>query len=134
MVATPGRLIDFVEEGSISIEEVSYFVLDEADRMLDMGFAPQIREILYHMKQPKQSLMFSATWPFEIKQLADRYLTNPASLQIGALERTINDSIKQEVKIVAYRDKFKELLRDLQSTQERRLIFVQRKIDCERIC
>lgn len=50
------------------------------------------------------------------------------------MERTINDSIKQEVKIVAYRDKFKELLKDLNSTQERRLIFVQRKIDCERIC
>lgn len=64
LVATPGRLIDFIEEGSISIEDVSYFVLDEADRMLDMGFAPQIREILYSMKQPKQSLMFSATWPY----------------------------------------------------------------------
>ncbi len=85
--------------------------------MLDMGFAPQIREILFNMKKKKQSLMFSATWPFEIKQLADRYLTNPACLQIGALERTINDSIKQEVRIVAFRDKFKELMKDLQTTQ-----------------
>jgi ATP-dependent RNA helicase DDX5/DBP2 len=134
LVATPGRLIDFIQEDSISVEHVSYFVLDEADRMLDMGFAPQIREILSHMKKSKQSLMFSATWPFEIKQLADRYLTNPVSLQIGILERTINDSIKQDIKIVSYRDKFRELQKDLLRTTERRLIFVQRKIDCERIC
>lgn len=103
LVATPGRLIDFINEGSVNVEDVTYFVLDEADRMLDMGFAPQIREILYNMKAKRQSLMFSATWPFEIKQLADRYLTNPANLQIGVLERSINESISQEVKIVPSR-------------------------------
>lgn len=83
LVATPGRLIDFILEGTIDLKNVCYFVLDEADMMLDMGFSPQIREICNSLTRPKQSLMFSATWPTSIRDLASRYLNNPVHLVIG---------------------------------------------------
>lgn len=83
LVATPGRLIDFILEGTISLENVCYFVLDEADMMLDMGFSPQIREICTNLTRPKQSCMFSATWPFAIRDLAAKYLNNAVCLMIG---------------------------------------------------
>ena len=68
--ATPGRLVDLIERGRISLANIRYLVLDEADRMLDMGFEPQIRKIIGQIRPDRQTLMFSATWPKDVQRLA----------------------------------------------------------------
>lgn len=70
VIATPGRLIDMLETGKTNLRRVTYLVLDEADRMLDMGFEPQIRKIIGQIRPDRQTLMFSATWPNDVKKLA----------------------------------------------------------------
>lgn len=77
IVATPGRLNDFLESKDINIEGVTYLVLDEADRMLDLGFEPQIRKILSYLRPQRQTVMTSATWPYAISDLAQHYMANP---------------------------------------------------------
>lgn len=77
LIATPGRLIDLLNERKISMERINYLVLDEADRMLDMGFEPQIKQILSQINQTRQLCMFSATWPKEIERLANSFMKNP---------------------------------------------------------
>lgn len=77
MIATPGRLIDFLESGATNLNRVTYLVLDEADRMLDMGFEPQIRKIIEQIRPDRQTVMFSATWPKEVQNLARDFLVNP---------------------------------------------------------
>lgn len=67
IVATPGRLIDFLESGDTNLKRVTYMVLDEADRMLDMGFEPQIRKIMGQIRPDRQTMMFTATWPKEVR-------------------------------------------------------------------
>lgn len=76
IIACPGRLIDFVEENSITLQNITYLVLDEADRMLDMGFEPQIRKIVDKIPKDRQTLMWSATWPKEVRRLAEDFLVN----------------------------------------------------------
>lgn len=71
MIATPGRLIDFLESGDTNLKRVSYLVIDEADRMLDMGFIPQIEKIVAYVRKDRQTLMWSATWPHEVRKLAE---------------------------------------------------------------
>lgn len=70
VIATPGRLIDMLESGKTNLRRVTYLVMDEADRMLDMGFEPQIRKIVSQIRPDRQTLMFSATWPKEVQRLA----------------------------------------------------------------
>ncbi|KAL1503749.1 hypothetical protein AB1Y20_012218 [Prymnesium parvum] len=84
VVATPGRLYDFINSGQVELDEVQYVVLDEADRMLDMGFEPQIREVLKQVpRDRRQMLMFSATWPEEVRVLAAKLLREPCKVTIG---------------------------------------------------
>ena len=71
VIATPGRLIDFLESGDTNLKRVSFLVIDEADRMLDMGFVPQIEKIVEYIRKDRQTLMWSATWPREIRNLAE---------------------------------------------------------------
>lgn len=71
MIATPGRLIDMLESGKTNLRRVTYLVMDEADRMLDMGFEPQIRKIVSQIRPDRQTLMFSATWPKDVQKLAN---------------------------------------------------------------
>jgi ATP-dependent RNA helicase RhlE len=85
VVACPGRLLDLLGEGAINLSNVEVLVLDEADRMCDMGFLPDIRRILQVVPQRRQTLFFSATMPEEIRELADRILTNPVTVQIGMI-------------------------------------------------
>lgn len=95
VVATPGRLIDFIESGQVSMTRVNFLVLDEADQMLDMGFEPQIRKIICSLTPERQTMMFSATWPKEIQKLAADFLVNPVHMIIGSKELTTNSNIKQ---------------------------------------
>jgi ATP-dependent RNA helicase DDX5/DBP2 len=91
LIATPGRLIDFLEKKSVYLKRVFYFVLDEADRMLDMGFMPQVQEISKHIKESRQTLLWSATWPKEVEQLSKEVCNDkPARLTIGSENLTVN--------------------------------------------
>jgi len=83
IVATPGRLIDHLKQGTFNLKHVHTLVLDEADRMLDMGFLPDIRYILMHLPEKKQTMLFSATFPPEIQQLANQFLTDPAMVDLA---------------------------------------------------
>lgn len=83
VIATPGRLIDHLQQGNTTLSNGSFVVLDEADRMLDFGFEPQIRQILHSMRPDRQTLLFSATMPEEIEALAKEYLNNPVHITVG---------------------------------------------------
>src|SRR5690606_19314591 len=83
VVATPGRLLDHVGQRTIDLSKVEFLVLDEADRMLDMGFIHDIKKILALLPKNRQNLLFSATFAPEIKKLADGFLTNPATIEVA---------------------------------------------------
>jgi ATP-dependent RNA helicase DDX5/DBP2 len=86
VIACPGRLIDFLESGTTNLKRVTYLVLDEADRMLDMGFEDQIRKICSQIRPDRQTLLWSATWPKEIQALARDFTRDPFQVTIGSLE------------------------------------------------
>ncbi|HEX6608816.1 MAG TPA: DEAD/DEAH box helicase, partial [Chloroflexia bacterium] len=86
VVACPGRLIDHISESTIALARVETLVLDEADRMFDMGFLPDIRRILKHLPAERQTLLFSATMPADIRRLAQEVLRNPITVQVGTME------------------------------------------------
>jgi len=113
LVATPGRLVDLMERGKIGVDQIKYLILDEADRMLDMGFEPQIRRIVEQDNMPKtkdrQTLMFSATFPKEIQMLARDFLHNYVFLAVGRVGST-SENITQKVVWVEEEDKRSFLL------------------------
>ena len=111
LVATPGRLLDLINQKFVDLREIEFFVLDEADRMLDMGFIHDIRKILPLLPKKRQTLFFSATMPPEIAQLADSILYNPAKVAVSPPSSTV-DSIVQSLYMVEKVDK-KDLLIDL---------------------
>src|SRR3954468_6597285 len=108
MVATPGRLVDYLQERTISLQDISILVLDEVDRMLDMGFLPVVKDIIARCPRERQTLFFSATVPPEIQAVASFALRNPAKVEIGAA-RSVNNSITRALYPVAGIQKF-ELL------------------------
>lgn len=96
VVATPGRLNDILEMKKIDFRQISLLVLDEADRMLDMGFEPQIRKIVNEIPARRQTLMYTATWPKEVRKIAGDLLVNPVQVNIGKVdELAANKSITQ---------------------------------------
>ncbi|MGQ3092192.1 MAG: DEAD/DEAH box helicase [Roseateles sp.] len=111
LVATPGRLLDHAQQGTLDLSQVQILVLDEADRMLDMGFVHDIKKVLALLPAKKQSLLFSATFSDEIKNLADRLLNAPALIEVARRNQT-NDAIAQKVHPVG-RERKKELLAHL---------------------
>ncbi|XP_017016746.1 ATP-dependent RNA helicase p62 isoform X3 [Drosophila kikkawai] len=133
VIATPGRLIDFLSAGSTNLKRCTYLVLDEADRMLDMGFEPQIRKIVSQIRPDRQTLMWSATWPKEVKQLAEDFLGNYIQINIGSLELSANHNIRQVVEVCdefSKEEKLKSLLSDIYDTSEnpgKIIIFVETK-------
>ena len=96
LVATPGRLLDLMNQGHVSLKDIKYFVLDEADRMLDMGFVHDVKRIISKLPVNRQTLFFSATMPHEINDLARNILKNPVSLEVTPVSSTA-DTVKQAV-------------------------------------
>lgn len=136
IVGTPGRLNDFMEGGQLRLDACSFLVLDEADRMLDMGFEPQIRTLIQAIPTGRQTMMFSATWPREVRKLAADYLQYPVHVQIGSHEATANKDIRQEVRIVRNNnEKYEKLLEILKQidTQDRVIVFINTKKMCEQL-
>ncbi|MFH4976462.1 hypothetical protein AB6A40_003171, partial [Gnathostoma spinigerum] len=129
--ATPGRLIDFLESGRTNLRRCSYLVLDEADRMLDMGFEPQIRKIVSQIRPDRQTLMFSATWPKEVRSLAADFQRNQAFLNVGSMELSANHNITQIVEVVEEHQKKERLLSILshvtEESENKTLVFVETK-------
>ena len=111
IVATPGRLRDFMEEGVIKLDRVTMLVLDEADRMLDLGFEPEIRAIAGATSADRQTVMFSATWPMSVQSLASEFMCNPVRVRIGSEGLKASQSITQIVEVVEPQDKDRHLAR-----------------------
>ena len=133
LVATPGRLLDHHQQGTLDLKHVEIFVLDEADRMLDMGFIHDIKKVLAIVPPKKQSLLFSATFSDEIKALADKLLNQPALIEVARRNATA-DTIAQKVHPVG-RERKKELLAHLvrQGDWHQVLVFMRTKHGCNRL-
>merc|ERR1712142_944626 len=131
VVATPGRLIDFIEMRKINMRRVTYLVLDEADRMLDMGFEPQIRKIIEQIRPDRQVLMWSATWPKEVRKLAEDFLNDYAQVNIGSTQIHANHNILQIVDVCQeYQkdQKLVQLLEEIMGEKENKtIIFCETK-------
>lgn len=134
LVATPGRLLDLMQQRHISLNEIQYFVLDEADRMLDMGFVQDVKRIISKLPAKRQTLFFSATMPNEIKQLANILLTHPEKVEVTPPASTV-DLIEQSVYFVEKQNKKSLLIQLLQDKAiESALIFTQMKHAADKLC
>ncbi|MDM1754178.1 ATP-dependent RNA helicase RhlB [Acinetobacter towneri] len=129
IVATPGRLIDFVEQKEVWLDQIEFLVIDEADRLLDMGFIPAVKRIVRYSprKEQRQTLMFSATFSYDVLNLAQQWLFEPVTVEIEPEKKT-NADVEQRVYMVAKTDKYKlleEILRD--EPIEKVMIFANRR-------
>jgi len=131
VIATPGRLLDILNMGKTNLRRCTYLVLDEADRMLDMGFEPQIRKIINQIRPDRQTLMWSATWPREVRKLAEDFLRDPVQLNVGSAELSANHNILQIVDMCQEyekEDKIMKLMNEMsQHKTERTIVFCQTK-------
>jgi ATP-dependent RNA helicase RhlE len=133
LVATPGRLLDHMEQGNVKLDTISHLVLDEADRMLDMGFMPDVRRIIDKCPRERQTLLFSATMPPEIARLTEWALRNPEKIEIGA-RRSPAETITHALYPVAASQKYDLLVELLKKTNfDSVLIFVRTKHAADRI-
>lgn len=130
-IATPGRLNDLITSGLVELNDIKYLVLDEADRMLDMGFEPQVRSILRHIpKTSRQTLMWSATWPQEIRSLASEFMNDYDYVAIDSEKLKANTNIKQLVEVCDTGEKFKRFMdhiREHHQEGHKTLVFVNTK-------
>ena len=133
LVATPGRLLDLIDQRALSLRELEILVLDEADQMLDLGFIHALKRIVALVPPKRQTLFFSATMPRAIKELADRYLTNPAEVSVTPTATTV-DRIEQRVTMVNQAEKTALLAMLLQREPvERALVFSRTKHGADKI-
>lgn len=133
LVATPGRLLDLMAQGLVRLDHLEIFVLDEADRMLDMGFIHDVRRVVATLPKQRQTLFFSATMPSDIQELADNLLTNPVRVAVTPVASTV-ELIEQTVYFVEKNDK-PALLQHLlhNSTVTRALVFTRTKYGADRV-
>ncbi|CAL8127030.1 unnamed protein product [Orchesella dallaii] len=135
IIATPGRLIDFLESGKTNLRRCTYLVLDEADRMLDMGFEPQIRKIVEQVRPDRQTLMWSATWPKEVRVLAEDFLKDYVQINVGSLTLSANHNILQIIDVCQEHEKenkMQRLLEEIMAERESKTIIfaeTKRKVD-----
>lgn len=132
IIATPGRLIDHLGRKSVDLSKTRFLVLDETDRMLDMGFIDDMRRIVAALPTPRQMLLFSATLPKEIVQLAAEFLTRPVRAQVGGVTSAAQ-GVLQEIVCVTVREKLPQLLHELNTRAGTILIFVKTKHGAERL-
>lgn len=119
--------------GYLNVKTVTYVVLDEADRMLDMGFEPQIRKIMYAIRPTRQTVMTSATWPLGVRRLADSYMNDPVQIYVGSLDLAATHTVTQIIEMMPDDDEIKlqtvsivagmiKMRHDLVSTNFRRIL------------
>ncbi len=133
LVATPGRLLDHVESRNLQLNQVQMLILDEADRMLDMGFMPDLKRILALLPKQRQTLLFSATFSDEIKKLAQDFLVNPVTVET-ARRNAAGENIKQSVTMAAERDKFHALVELIRARAVKQvLIFTRTKLSAAHV-
>ncbi|XP_004077037.1 probable ATP-dependent RNA helicase DDX43 [Oryzias latipes] len=133
VIATPGRLNDLQMNELINLFSITYLVLDEADRMLDMGFEPQIMKILLDIRPDRQTVMTSATWPSGVRRLAKSYLKNPMMVYVGTLDLAAVDTVQQTITIVQEEEKkafVMDFIRNM-LPQDKAIIFVGKKIKAD---
>lgn len=133
IIATPGRLLDHVESGNLKLDRVSIVVLDEADRMLDIGFAPQVKKILSLVPEKRQTMLFSATMPPEIVKLAAAYMASPVRVEV-APTGTASELVDQEIFLVQKESKLKLLGELLNENRGTVLIFSRTKYGARKLC
>jgi len=132
IVGTPGRINDHLQRNTLRLNNTTFLVLDESDRMLDMGFTPQINQVLETVPKKHQTLLFSATLPNNIIRLAEKYLSNPARISVGSTSTPI-EKIKQEVVHVKDGDKYNQLIKEIYNRQGSILIFVKTRRNAEKM-
>ena len=135
IVATPGRLIDFIEQKEVWLDRLEFLVIDEADRLLDMGFIPSVKRIVRYSprKEQRQTLMFSATFSYDVLNLAQQWLFEPVTVEIEPEKKT-NADVEQRVYVVEKKDKYRllqEILRD--EPIEKVMIFANRRDQVRRL-
>lgn len=133
IVGTPGRVIDHLERGTLMLHDTNFLVLDETDRMLDMGFGIQLDKIMKFLKAPqRQTLLFSATLPDNIVKIANKYLTNPVRISVGSTTKAM-DTIQQEIIRTTDGEKYAQLLKLLNERQGSIIVFVKTKFGADKL-
>ncbi|XP_046474015.1 probable ATP-dependent RNA helicase DDX43 [Neodiprion pinetum] len=129
IIATPGRLNDLVQSGHVDVASITYLVLDEADRMLDLGFEPQIRKVLLDIRPDRQTIMTSATWPLGVRRLAQSYMKDPLQVCVGSLDLAAVHSVMQTILVVDESEK-PEMLNDFfrnMGCDDKVIVFIGKK-------
>lgn len=132
IIGTPGRINDHLVRKTLKLHHTRFLVLDETDRMLDMGFKVQLDKIIHHLPTPHQTLMFSATLPSNALQLSKKYLVSPARISIGSTTSPVS-KIKQDAIYLPETEKYERLLKELKEREGSILIFVKTKWGAERL-
>jgi len=132
IVGTPGRIIDHLQRGSLMLHDATYIVLDEADRMLDMGFEDQILSVLKYLPMQRQTLLFSATLPPAIQKLSDKYLRLPVRVEVGETNK-VADRIDNKSVNVTNEEKYSLLVKELKERTGTVIIFVKAKFGTEKL-
>ena len=132
IVGTPGRINDHLKRKTLRLNNTTFLVLDESDRMLDMGFTPQINQVLETVPKKHQTLLFSATLPKDILKLAEKYLNQPVRISVGSTSTPI-EKIKQEALQVNDGDKYNQLIKEIYTRKGSILIFVKTRRNAEKM-
>ncbi|MES2252704.1 MAG: DEAD/DEAH box helicase [Pseudomonadota bacterium] len=130
IIGTPGRINDHLNRSSLDLSRTQFLVLDETDRMLDMGFSEQLETIIEVMHETRQTLMFSATMPSNIVRIANRYLNDPKRITMGSTTQPVTH-IKQDIIHTSHAEKFAHLLRELNEREGSVIVFVKTKVGAE---